>query len=452
MRSLVFQANDYRDLREHLLSHSPLEAGALLIAGNANAEGSQRLLVREVIEVPPSGYLEQAEARLVIAPEFLAIHLKRARLEGWSLILAHSHPFNGRVAFSAQDDSGERRLLPSIFGRVPGRSHGALVIGPTGFDARVWTSLDERNPVGAISEIGRDVRRYNKTPKAALADEDRVDSIFDRNVRAFGNAGQQVLQQLRVAVVGLGGMGSIIAEELAHLGVGHLVLLDPDFVEASNLNRVVGSDRSSVGLSKVDVAASMIRRIRGGDSATPLRGSALVRDEALSLLSVDFIFCCTDSHGSRAVLNQLAYQYLIPIIDTGVRIDARHGKVTSVVGRTQMLAPGLPCLTCQRLLDAEEVRRDLLADAERARDPYIVGSAEPQPSVVSLNGTIASLAVTMFLASVTGLPFSARHQIYLADRGVVRAAESAPQPNCVVCSAKGALARGDEWPLPWRLQ
>jgi molybdopterin-synthase adenylyltransferase len=134
----------------------------------------------------------------------------------------------------------------------------------------------------------------------------------------------------------------------------------------------------------------------------------------------------------------------------GVRIQVRDRKIESITGRIQMLAPGLPCLVCQSLLDAEEVRRDLLSDDARARDPYIVGAAEPQPAVISLNATVASLAVTMLLSAVAGLPLSARHQLVLFNRGMVRAVASDPLPQCVVCSLHGVLGRGDTWPMPGR--
>jgi hypothetical protein len=115
-----------------------------------------------------------------------------------------------------------------------------------------------------------------------------------------------------------------------------------------------------------------------------------------------------------------------------------------------MLSPGLPCLVCQGLLDTEQVRRDLLTEEERSRDPYIRGADEPQPAVISLNGTVASLAVTMFLAAAAGLPSLVRHQVYLGDRGLVRAVEATSDPFCIVCSLRGALGRGDLWPMPWR--
>jgi molybdopterin/thiamine biosynthesis adenylyltransferase len=273
---------------------------------------------------------------------------------------------------------------------------------------------------------------------------------FDRSVRAFGAEGQAMLASLSVGVIGVGGIGSIVAEQLAHLGVRKLLLLDSDSLEETNLNRVVGASRRDIGRPKVEVTADMIQRINSEAETSARVADVMLNSDARQLLSCDFLFCCTDSHGSRAVINQLAYQYLIPTIDIGVRVQAQLGKIRSMTGRIQMLSPGLPCLVCHNLLDPEEVRRDLLSEEARAHDPYIVGAVEPQPAVISLNGTVASLGITMMLSAVVGLPVPARHQLVLFNRGVVRVAASEPLPQCVVCSLKGALARGDTWPMPGR--
>src|SRR5690242_20522233 len=86
------------------------------------------------------------------------------------------------------------------------------------------------------------------------------------------------------------------------------------------------------------------------------------------LLSCDVFFGCTDSHGSRAVLQQIAYQYLIPYIDVGTTIAVREGSITHIVGRAQMLSPGLACFACDGLLDPSQVRRDLMSAFERQAD------------------------------------------------------------------------------------
>jgi len=278
----------------------------------------------------------------------------------------------------------------------------------------------------------------------------QISAQFERSVRAFGAEGQARLASLTVGIVGLGGIGSLVAEQLAHLGVRRFLLIDPDTIEASNLNRVVGADYGSVGKFKVEVSETMIRRINPTVDVDVLVGNVTMSTDIRRLLKCDFVFCCTDSHGSRAVMNQLAYQFLIPIIDIGVLIQAKSNKIVSISGRIQMLAPGLPCLVCHNLLDPEEVRRDLLSDEERVRDPYIVGAVEPQPSVVSLNGTVASLGVTMMLSAVVGIPVRTRHQVVLFDKGTVRAVTSEQSPDCVVCSLRGTLARGETWAIPGR--
>jgi len=84
---------------------------------------------------------------------------------------------------------------------------------------------------------------------------------------------------------------------------------------------------------------------------------------------------------------------------------------------------------------------------ERQADPYIQGAQEPAPSVMSLNGTVSSLAVTMLLAVVCRIPVPARHLLYNALTSTLRAARAVPNEKCFVCSPAGSFARGDGWPL-----
>src|SRR5580704_2625145 len=447
MKGIVFGDKALSTLRNALLSNATREAAALLLAGRAGSGDQTRLLVREHFLVPEDGYQAQERLRAVIDPSFIMPLLKRARKEGLSLVLTHTHPFAEEAHFSPIDDEGERVLMPSLFARTRDCPHGALVLTSKHCSARIWTlSGTEPHHLSPVAEVGRNLKIYDPNHGRSSA----IASQFDRSVRAFGAEGQATLASLSIGIVGLGGIGSVVAEQLAHLGVGRLLLLDPDAIEETNLNRVVGATRKDIGRSKVEVAAEAARRVNPQIDVTPILGNVILSNDTRPTLTADFLFCCTDSHGSRAVINQIAYQYVIPTIDLGVRIQVRAGTVESVTGRVQMLAPGLPCLVCDELLDPEEVRRDLLSDEARARDPYIVGAVEPQPAVISLNSTVASLGVTMMLSAVTGLPVTARHQLILFNKGVVRAAAADPSPECVVCSLRGVLARGDTWPMAGR--
>ena len=247
----------------------------------------------------------------------------------------------------------------------------------------------------------------------------------------------------------MGGTGSIVLQALAHLGVQNFLLLDPDSVEETNLNRLVGATQKDLGLPKASVAKAWTQHINPNVQIEARQDSVIKAAVARSLADTDFVFCCTDSHGSRAILNQFAYQYLVPVIDMGVVIAAQDKHITHVAGRTQLLAPGQACMVCGNLLDPEEIRRDLLTDFERQADPYILGLPEPAPAVISLNSTIASLATTMFLNAVTGIPGSARFLNYNAMTGVCRPAICTPHPSCIVCCLQRIL-RG-QMSGPYRL-
>jgi molybdopterin/thiamine biosynthesis adenylyltransferase len=172
---------------------------------------------------------------------------------------------------------------------------------------------------------------------------------------------------------------------------------------------------------------------------------------AQELLDRDLIFGCTDSHASRVILGQIAYQYLIPVIDMGVSLSVREGKLAKITGRAQLLSPGLPCFSCLELLDGETIRREMLSPEQRAADPYIKGAHEPQPSVISLNATMSSLAVSMFLGATTDAPLETTFLRYDGIKGLVRPVTGAINPECYVCGAENGLGRANEWPLPTKV-
>jgi hypothetical protein len=252
----------------------------------------------------------------------------------------------------------------------------------------------------------------------------------------FGEEGQRAIQALRVAIVGLGGTGSVVAQQLAYLGVRRFLLIDPDMLDVTSLNRVVGALKSDIGRAKVVITRRMIRRIVPGAEVIAKKADVLEKDVSKLLTGVDFILCCTDSHGSRHVINQLAYQYFIPCIDMGVVIIAEIDKVTFFGGKVRMMAPGLACLVCtDGFLSPQEVRWDLSNARQRAADPYFSGRVEiKQPSVISLNSAAASQAVTMFLAAVAGIPTAVRSNALRGIPGMMRPLDTTPRPNCINCS------------------
>lgn len=440
MSRLVLTSESLIQLRSELLE-SPYETCAILF-GRAVVKNGRlaRIVVRDIQRVAASDYLKRTKTAAQLRPEIVAAVTQKARKSGESIVFVHSHPFSLNE-FSPIDDAGDKLLFEFLERRTPGIIHATLLVTPDATIARVLGSGQSLLVVGVGPQLVWGER--NEPGNGDLA--------FDRQVRVFGKAGQSCLGAMRIGIVGLGGTGSVVLEQLTHLGVERFLLIDPDVVDRTNLNRLIGASESDVNKPKIEVAAANAKRINKSAQLETKFGSVLLASVAEELADTDFVFCCTDSQGSRAVLNQFAYQYLVPVVDMGVAIVASSGKITHIAGRAQMLAPGLGCLVCGELLNPEAVRVDLLTEYERVADPYIVGVHEPAPAVVSINATIASMAVTMFLGATVGIPSLARLINYNGMTGATRSAVIARHPTCIACSLRGALARASEWPLPARL-
>lgn len=439
MIQLVIPTNDLVLLCDGLLA-SEVEHCAVLYAEEVTrADGMVRLLVRDIDVPKPEDYAIQAIDRTELKPEFVARITKRALLKQWSLIFAHSHPGLHRPEFSLTDNAGEKVLAAFLTKRGLHSNHAALVVSKGGMRAR---GLGAQEEIDVIS-----VGKIISVESTAQACESEIAKQFDRQVRAFGADGQRLLQRLHVGIVGLGGTGSILAQQLVHLGIRDFILIDPDTIEETNLNRVVGANYTDIGTSKIDVVARYLTAHSDDTIVRKIPGNVVRAAIAKELCDTDVIFSCTDSHGSRSVIQQIAYQYLIPCIDMGSTITTDDGKVTGIFGRVQLLSPGEPCLWCCNLLDPEQVRRDMMSDVERRLDPYIQGAEEPAPSVVWLNGTVVSLAVGMLMAVMTSAPIKGRHLIYNAHAASLRSVRATLRSDCFICSKSGVVAKGDQQQL-----
>jgi molybdopterin/thiamine biosynthesis adenylyltransferase len=440
---LCFAANDLDVLRSTSLPFDEERCAVLFAAESVRSNGQVRLLVREIEYAAPRDYSSQGTYNAELSPEFVARVSKIALRLQLALVFVHTHPGTEPPRFSAIDTRGEKILYEFLSRRGLNRQHAALVLSNGGLRAR---KLGHRDEIRVVT-IGRK-RVVEFDPE--LREEDRS-PIFDRQVRAFGAAGQQRLAKLKIAIVGLGGTGSIAAQQLVHLGIRSFIFVDPDVLEETNLNRVVGAIPADVGMPKVSVAARYVQTFNENASIDTVVGDVTYNTVARRLIDADLILCCTDSHGSRAIVQQVAYQHLIPSVDLGSVITQTSGRIAGIFGRVQLLVPGLPCLWCSELLDAAEVRRDMMNEAERRLDPYIVEGREPAPSVISLNGTVVSLAVSMVLGIVANAPIDATHLIYNAIASTLRSVRGSCQPDCLICSGKGALAWGSNRPLLARL-
>ena len=284
----------------------------------------------------------------------------------------------------------------------------------------------------------------------------RVSDRHSRQVPLLGRHAQAALEKATVVIVGLGGLGSFVALELAHLGVGHLVLIDPDKVDITNLNRLIGATEADLDQPKpkVKVYEALIRAVSPGTKVTPIPAPILHDDAVLAAKQGDLLLGCVDNHGARLVVNQLAVQYVIPLLDagTGARLD--DGKtLTHAGGQVQAVLPGLGCLVCRGFIDMRQAAFDLAPPHVRQREIHHgYGTQEPAPSVVFLNGVVASLQVAEAVKLLAGEPLGASDsklaitRYDLLGQRMMRAAVT-ESDTCPTCGPDGVVALADLSPL-----
>ena len=437
----------WESLTDHLLAGDD-EHAALLVCGVATTADRLLFLVRELIPLSDDDYLDRGSLHLSIAPTTIARAAKKARAEGCTLVLVHSHPFPGVVRASRIDLATETELCGRVLTGRTGQPVAALVVGPDGLDGRVWTTSG-MSSLGALEIVGDSIQvlRASSFP---FAPQQRkrwsVDASTARQELLWGRDGQARLCDARVVVVGCGGTGSHVAQQLAHLRVGSIALVDGDRVEETNLSRLIGATSEDIGRFKVDVVAELVRRIAPGTEVDPIRKSVLDVD-AHALVGADVIVCATDGHGSRALLTELVQQYLVPVVDLGVEVAGGDAGAFRAGGGVRILRPSTGCLWCAGTLNPELVRREYLTDSEREaeiRRGYIRDHDEPAPSVVALNGVVASMAVLEVCQLLVGMLGSGSQRIlYRAEARKASTAAVVQREGCHVCGAGGPYGRGD---------
>lgn len=223
----------WRGLRDHLLA-ARHERIAFVLARDAG----ERLLARETLAIPDAALEVRAADRVSLQLDALIDAMNAAADSGLVLVETHSHPRSrGRVEFSPVDLRGQAEMASYLSGIMPGRPYAALVIGRNAVRGRIWRD-GRADDLGSISVLGSCLERW---PADGLryrmaASPPPARERHSRQALAFGREGQTRIARTRVAIVGLGGIGSLVAMQLAHLGVRDLVLIDDDLVEASNLN------------------------------------------------------------------------------------------------------------------------------------------------------------------------------------------------------------------------
>lgn len=384
------------------LSSSKVETGGVLLARIvASEDGDIRLLAHFLREVPDEAYTRREASSLEILSEGYVPALGEAESSGMVAIWTHTHPGNGSSPRPSIHDEKVDRQLSDLFRIRTGCSYyGALIISHQNAQMTFTGYLDDAREIRNIDRLIAIGERFSlqwndQTTKEPIPD------LFDRNIRAFGGDIQRVLGDLRIAIVGCGGTGSAIAEQLVRLGVRNLYLVDPDTLSPSNVTRVFGSGPEDVGREKVNVLGDHLARIAPEIRIKRIVSMITAETTARILAGVDLIFGCTDDNAGRLVLSRMSTYFLQPVIDCGVILtNDGEGRLDGIHGRVTILHPGAACLVCRSRVDMARAASETLTPGERfrlANEGYAPSLEGVEPAVVTFTTLVAASAVNELL-------------------------------------------------------
>jgi len=299
--------------------------------------------------------------------------------EGSGIGIVHNHFGPGWQGLSHDDARTEGEYLAPVASaarKLP--LLGMTIAGDWTLSARFWRTEQNKTILQDIDQIrvvGKQFLIFRR-PNSSLRLTNTDNRIATLSV--WGEEKQALLESLRIGIVGLGSVGSMVAEGLARMGVRNFVLIDHDRLERRNLDRTVGTFCIDAFLHrpKVSIAKRTVRQVATSKRPRIKCFITKLQDEhsLRALQDCDFVFSCVDRHLPRYMLNFLAYSHLIPVIDGGIHIGLpSKGKPSlDISWRTHLAAPGRPCLQCIGAYEYSKVglERDGLID-----DPHYINAA-----------------------------------------------------------------------------
>ena len=195
-----------------------------------------------------------------------------------------------------------------------------------------------------------------------------------------------------ISIVGVGGLGSVVAEHLIHMGFHDIHLIDPDRLEMSNLNRVVGAyyRDAQQKLYKVDVVKRHLININPHAIVHAHKNDVHDGEMERVLALSDWIIVATDNHSSRLKAQQLSVQYYVPLLSIGVNISVKNNAIEDMSGEIVTARVGdYLCLSCLHRINpikvASERHPDETIREKLVKRGYVTGQDVKEPAVKTLN-------------------------------------------------------------------
>lgn len=456
---VAFTADAVAQAAEHLLAHydhdNDQEDLCFGLWRPSSGATRQTALISEIILPEPGDQNLHGNVSFEPAYHGRAIELALERQTG--LAFMHSHPTPGWQGLSHVDELTERDVLayPAMATGLPLLG---LTVGSDGYwSARLWEKQGRKMVRHDCSKVRVPTpSRYRLYYNDRLMPPPRRRDILRRTYDTWGTELQNDIARLRVGIVGLGSVGSIVAEAIARVGVARITLIDHDNVELHNLDRLLHASQCDIGRKKVDVAAQSVQRhatAEASDLDIAVHPARIQQEAAYrAALDCDVLFSCVDNAIARDALNYAALAHLIPVIDGGVFAELLNDRFHAAQWKAHLVTPGTRCLRCVGQVDTSRL------SAERAglfEDETYIGGLPPDAREAHLNVfpfclSVASMEVNLMLRYCIALDWWPRgqEQGYQFVDGTLTRSEGTCRPQC---EFNQRIALGDS-ELPQDLQ
>jgi molybdopterin/thiamine biosynthesis adenylyltransferase len=469
---LVIPEGMFDKLYAHLFSGDNDEHGAVIAAGIAKGNNENIRLLSRRLHLARDGidFVPGKRGYRMLTASFVRDRILGCRDDNLVYINIHNHGGDDIVRFSQDDLRSHERGYPALLDIVDGLPIAALVFAPRAVAGDIWLPGGQRRELARTIVVGRRRQVFTSQPRKTRFG---VNPQYDRQTRLFGDAGQCILNETKIAIIGLGGVGSLLAEYLGRLGVGHFVLIDADLIEPTNLPRIAGATRfdartwftqglwprwirkmaKRMSASKLRIAKRVIRRGNKQARIELYPTDLLEPKTTIALLDCDYIFLAADTMRARLLFNAIVHQYLIPGIQIGAKVtgDALTGAVLNVHSITRPVTPERGCLLCNQLINPSKLQEEGQTLEERGAQRYVDDPDVAAPSVITLNAMGAAQAANDFLFYITGMTHPDAENGYLRFMPLTREVsidEPRKSPECSECGSqsRSRLARGDLGP------
>lgn len=357
------------------------------------------LLCSDYHAIPDEQYIRDPTCGGRIGGEAIQAAMGRSFRSGSGQMWVHTHGRHGHPGASGTDRREGPRVVQSCANAQPNSLHAWAVISENGISGEVRMLDGTLHEFIDLSVIGWPMVTPRRVPLPHTGKRswfffkkhpEPLTDMFHRQ-GFLGPDAQGIIQGAKIGIVGLGGGGSHLNQQLAHLGFQRVVFCDAQRVESTNLNRLVGATVTDVRRKrfKTEIAARVFRGVQPNADIDerPLRWE----EKRDVLRQCDLICAGIDGFTARRDLEVFCRTHLIPLVDVGMTVLRPENAAPEIRGQVILSMPGQLCMNCLQFLTAE----NLGAEAQTY-------DRVPQAQVVWSNGVLASSAIGYVVGLLTG--------------------------------------------------